>query len=263
MINGKKIVITGANSGIGYETLKILALCKDNLILAVDKETGNLAGMSPSVFVLKMDISTKEGVDAVFDEAKNVLGGIDIFYANAGYPYYELFDYTDWDRVKAMFETNVFSPIYTYSKFRDYLNGSFGVYAVTISAIGQMAMPGYAIYSASKFAVEGFQQAIRLEMDKNIQLTCLYPVATETNFFKVANPLEFEKPFPLQNAAHVAKKMVKGIEKGKKSVSPSSLFVVAKVLMKFFPFIRTIYWKLEHKKLIRFKAKVNSQNEIE
>jgi short-subunit dehydrogenase len=253
MINGKKIVITGANSGIGYETLKILALGKDNLILAVDKDTSNLESFFPQVVSFKMDISSKEGVDAVFEEAAKVLGGIDIFYANAGYPYYELFNYTDWDRVKSMFETNVFSPIYTYSKFREYLNGAFGIYAVTVSAIGQMAMPGYAIYSSSKFAFEGFQQALRHEIDKNIQLTCLYPVATDTNFFKVANPVEFEKPFPVQRAPHVAKKMVKGIEKGKKSVYPSKLLSFAKLLMKFFPIIRSIYWAVEKKKLIRFK----------
>ncbi len=258
MINGKKIVITGANSGIGYETLKILALGKDNLILAVDKDVSNLKSFSPQVFPYIMDISSKEGVDAVFEEAIKVLGGIDIFYANAGYPYYELFNYTDWDRVKVMFETNVFSPIYTYSKFREYLNGAFGIYAVTISAIGQMAMPGYAIYSSSKFAVEGFQQALRQEMDKNIQLTCLYPVATDTNFFKVANSMEFEKPFPVQNPQLVAKKMVKGIEKGKKSVYPSKLLGFAKLLMKFFPIIRTIYWSLEKKKLLRFKQKLEN-----
>ncbi|HKL73860.1 MAG TPA: SDR family NAD(P)-dependent oxidoreductase [Clostridia bacterium] len=261
MINGKKIVITGANSGIGYETLKILALCKDNLILAVDKNISNIECFSPQVFPFQMDISSKEGVDTIFEEALKVLGGIDIFYANAGYPYYELFNYTDWDRVKSMFETNVFSPIYTYSKFREYLNGAFGIYAVTVSAIGQMAMPGYAIYSASKFAIEGFQQALRLEMDKNIQLTCLYPVATDTNFFKVANPMEFEKPFPVQRAELVAEKMVKGIEKGKKSVYPSKLLFFGKLLMKFFPLIRSIYWALEKKKLLRFKQKLTKNAE--
>ncbi len=253
MINSKKIVITGANSGIGYETLKILASGNDNLILAVDKDISKLESFSSQVFPFLMDISTKEGVDTVFEEAIKVLGGIDIFYANAGYPYYELFNYTDWERVKSMFETNVFSPIYSYSKFREYLNGAFGIYAVTVSAIGQMAMPGFAVYSASKFAFEGFQQALRLEMEKNIQLTCLYPVATDTNFFKVANPMEFEKPFPLQRAEDVAKKMVKGIEKGKKSVYPSKLLGFAKLLMKFFPIIRSIYWALEKKKLLRFK----------
>ncbi|NLO64673.1 MAG: SDR family oxidoreductase [Clostridiales bacterium] len=258
MINGKRIVITGAGSGIGLETLKLLMGA--NKVFAVDKDTSKIEGISPNVSVFQMNVGSKEGVDAIFDEAIKVLGGIDIFIANAGFPYYELFDYTDWDRVKVMFETNVFSPVYSYSKFRDYLNGSFGIYAMTISAIGQMAMPGYAVYSSSKFALEGFQQALRLEMGKNIRLTCLYPVATETNFFKTANTRELEKPFPLQSPALVAKKFVKGIEKGKKSVYPSKLFGFAKVLMTIFPFVRTIYWKLETNKLMRFKESLKSEN---
>lgn len=256
MIDGKNIVITGANSGIGFETLKLLSKGQANRILAVDIHTDNLEGYAANVAVLRQDVGSKEGVDAIFATAVELLGSIDIFYANAGFPYYELFDYTDWDRVKKMFDTNVFSPIYSYAKYRDMLKGAKGVFAVTISAIGQMAMPGYAVYSASKFALEGFQQALRLEMCDNIQLTCLYPVATETNFFKTANPVEFEKPFPLQSAAHVAKQMVKGIEHGKKRVSPSKLFGFAKGLMTLLPFVRIIYWKLETAKLMRFKEKL-------
>lgn len=52
-------------------------------------------------------------------------------------------------------------------------------------------MPGFTIYSASKFAMQGFREGIRLGMPKNIQLTCLYPVAADTGFFKAANEIEF------------------------------------------------------------------------
>lgn len=52
-------------------------------------------------------------------------------------------------------------------------------------------MSGFTIYSASKFAMQGFREGIRLEMPKNIQLTCLYPVAADTGFFKAANEIEF------------------------------------------------------------------------
>lgn len=259
MINGKNIVLTGANSGIGFETLKLLAAGEGNRILAVDKNTDKLEGFAQNVEVMKADVGSKEAVDAIFARAVELFGFIDIFYANAGFPYYEVFDYSDWDRVNVMFDTNVFSPVYSYNRYREHLDGKKGIFAITVSAIGQMAMPGFAIYSASKFAVEGFQQALRLELPDNIQLTCLYPVATDTNFFKTANSREFEKPFPLQKADHVAKAMVRGIEKGKKSVSPSKLFGLAKLLMKFFPFIRNIYWAMEKAKLNRFIESGKSQ----
>lgn len=261
MIQNKTIVLTGASSGIGLEVLRLLVKGKGNRILAVSRHAEQvLESFADNVIPFNMDVGSKEGVDAVFDKAAEVFEGkkIDIFYANAGFPYYEEFNYEDWDRVKRMFDTNTFSPIYTYAKYIHHLDGRDGVLAITVSAIGQMAMPGYAIYSASKFAVQGFQQAIRLEKPKNLQITTLYPVATDTNFFRVANPVEFEKPFPVQKPEIVARKMVAGIENGAKVVSPSPLFALSKVLMGVCPPIRTVYWGLENAKLNRFKEKLKN-----
>ncbi len=255
MIKGKTIVLTGANSGIGLETLKLIK--DDNKILCIDKNIDTLLSYaSDNVFVMQKDVSSKEAVDEIFETAIQKLGSIDIFYANAGYPYYEEFNYVDWERVQRMFETNVYSPIYSYQKYVEYLGGKKGVFAITISAIGQMAMPGFTVYSASKFAMQGFQEGIRLELPKNLQLTCLYPVATDTGFFKAANDIPFKKPFPVQQPNVVARKMVKGIEKDKKNVYPCALFGVAKVLMKFLPFVRNIYWAMEKRKFNQFKKDV-------
>ena len=261
MINNKTIVLTGASSGIGFEVLRLLVKGSGNKILAVSRHAEQLlSSFAKNVIPFNMDISTKEGVDAVFEKANEVFEGrkIDIFYANAGFPYYEEFNYEDWDRVKVMFDTNTLSPIYTYAKYLHHLDGRDGILAITVSAIGQMAMPGYAIYSASKFGLQGFQQAIRLEAPKNMQITCLYPVATDTNFFRVANPVPFEKPFPVQQPDVVARKMVAGIESGKKFVSPNPLFAVSKVLMGICPPVRTVYWGLETAKLNRFKEKLKT-----
>lgn len=255
MITNKNIVLTGCNSGIGLEVLKLLL--NDNKILAVDKSIDNLEKMqSDNLIILQKDVSTKEAVDEIFEKANEAFDFIDIFYANAGYPYYEEMNYVNWDRVSAMFETNVFSPIYSYQKYVEYLNGRNGIMAITVSAIGEMAMPGFTIYSASKFAMHGFQQGLRLEMPKNVQLTCLYPVATETNFFRTANDIKFKKPFPVQKPNVVAKKMVNGIEKGKKKVSPCALFGLSKILMGICPPVRTIYWGLEKRKFAEFKMNI-------
>lgn len=255
MISGKNIVLTGCNSGIGLEVLKLLVQ-GDNRILAVDKDIENILQFpADKVIPMQKDISSKEAVDAVFEKAESEFGIINIFYANAGYPYYEEFNYVDWDRVSAMFETNVYSPIYSYSKYARHLDGRNGIYAITVSAIGTMAMPGFTIYSASKFAMHGFQEGLRFELPSNIQLTCLYPIATDTNFFKTANSIEFKKPFPVQQPDVVAKKMLEGIESGKKTVSPSALFGLSKQLMKFVPPVKTVYLALEKKKFEDFKVK--------
>ncbi len=257
MIANKKIVLTGASSGIGLEVLRLLSAESSNLILAISRHAAEkLSDLAPNVVPFDCDVGSREGVDAVFDKAAEVFGGakIDIFYANAGFPYYETFDYTNWDRIARIFEVNTISPIYSYSKYLHHLDGRDGHMAYTVSAIGQMAMPGYALYSATKFALHGFQQAIRLEKPGNMKLTCLYPIATDTNFFKVAAPIDFEKPFPVQDPKVVARKMVAALDKGKKSVSPSGLFTFAKGLMTVLPPVRSVYWGLEKGKLGRFAA---------
>lgn len=262
MIRNQTIVLTGASSGIGLEVLRLLSAERSNRILAVSRHAEEkLAGFAPNVIPFTADVSSRAGVDAIFDRAAEVFGGakIDLFYANAGFPYYEEFNYTNWERIEKIFNTNTISPIYTYAKYLHHLDGRPGHLAYTVSAIGQMAMPGYALYSATKFALHGFQQAIRLEKPKNLTVTCLYPIATDTNFFQVAAPVEFEKPFPVQRPEVVARKMVAGLESGKKFVSPSPLFSVSKVLMGVCPPVRAVYWKLETDKLERFKKSMKEK----
>ncbi len=257
MITGKKIVLTGANSGIGLETLKLLVK-GDNKILAVDLNVDKIGEFDKDkVIPMQLDVSTKENVDLIFETADRELGGIDIFYANAGFPYYERMDYVDWDRVDKIFKVNVYSPIYSYQKYAEYLGGKEGHMAITVSAIGKMAMPGYTLYSASKFAMQGFQEGLRRELSKNIKLTCLYPVATDTGFFAKAvegkTKQITQRPFPVQKPAHVAKCMVKGIEHGRKSVNPCKLFSFARLLFAICPPIKYIYWNMEYKKLLNYE----------
>ena len=145
-------------------------------------------------------------MDALFDRAEEVFDKIDIFFCNAGAPYYERFDYEDWDRVQRIFDLNTVGHIYTYSKYLHHLDGREGRLVYTISAMGEMALPGYALYAATKFAMKGFQQAIRDETPKNLQISCVYPVSTKTNFFNVGGGgRKMEPPFPVQAPEKVGK----------------------------------------------------------
>ncbi len=254
-ITDKRIVITGANSGIGLEVLRILAGKSDNTILAVDRNTDVLEGMGGNVHPMKCDVSSPEGVDEIFAEAERSMGGIDIFYANAGFSYYEEMNYTDWNRVENIFRTNVFSPIYSYQKFVRHLNGRDGMFAITGSAMGCMGMPGFTLYTASKFAINGFQDAVNLEKADNVHIISLYPVSTDTGFFRTATDIDIRKPYPMQTPDVVAKRMVRGMEKGKKKVFPCRMFRFAMVLFKILPFTKTMYLNAEKKKFEDYKSK--------
>ncbi|MCZ8344088.1 MAG: SDR family NAD(P)-dependent oxidoreductase, partial [Leptospira sp.] len=82
-LNQKRIVITGASSGIGLETLKLLETYDGIKILAVDLNEKSIS-KSEKVIPYKCDISKKENLDKLIKDAEKKLGGIDIFFANAG-----------------------------------------------------------------------------------------------------------------------------------------------------------------------------------
>ena len=262
-ISNKKIVLTGAASGIGLEVLKLLADPKyGNTILAVDLNASDLDGFAPNVIPLKADITVKEQIDLIFEKAESMFKKIDIYYNNAGGPFYERYDYVDWERTRYLYDLNTIAPVYMYAKYLNHLNGRDGHLCYTISCISHVALPGYAHYVASKFGLRGFQQAIRLEKPKNMKLTCLYPVGTATRFFaadKSRAKIEHERCWPIQNPAKVAKKMVKGMAKGSKNIYP----VFWCVFYPFFvvlPFTKRFYWWEEGRKFKRYIANAEAAN---
>ena len=256
-ISGKTIVITGASSGIGRELLEKLAdPAKGNRVLATSRTIEKLKGYGDNVTLFNCDLSRQEGVDELFKKAEALFGKIDIVIANAGAPYYEKFDYVDWDRIQSIFSLNTISPIYTYTKYLEHLNGREGHLAWTISAMGEMAIPGYALYTATKFAMKGFQEAVRHEAPQNIKLTAVYPVSTATNFFNVGgNGIDVGRPFPVQKAELVADRMISGIERAKKHVYPCRVWKPSKLLMGIVPPVKTIYCGIEKNRLKRFLRK--------
>jgi len=263
-IRGKTVVITGASSGIGKEVLDRLADPEaGNKVLATSRTIEKLKGYGSNVTLYNCDVSKKEGVDKLFEKAESMFDKVDLVIANAGAPYYEKFDYVDWDRIQNIFNLNTISPIYTYSKYLEHLNGREGHIAFTISAMGEMAIPGYALYTATKFAMKGFQEEIRLEAPKNIKITAVYPVSTATNFFNVGgNGIDVGRPFPVQKAELVAERMISGIDKAKKHIYPCRIWKPSKALMTVIPQVKSVYWGIEKnrlKKFVKIKEKLENK----
>ena len=262
MISNKNIVVTGASSGIGKSILTGLVAQEGNRIIAASRGADKISGYGENVIPFSCDLSTKEGVDALFAKAEEVFDKIDIFFCNAGAPYYERFDYEDWDRIERIFDLNTVSHIYTYSKYLNHLNGRNGRLVYTISAMGEMAIPGYALYAATKFAMKGFQQAIRDETPENLKISCIYPVSTKTNFFNVGGGgRRMEPPFPVQAPEKVAKAVVKGVDKLKEHIYPCAVYLPSKYLMSIVPPVKKLYIKAQKGKLRRFVKRVKAEEE--
>jgi len=245
-INKKRIVLTGAASGIGNALFKQLSLYDTNLVCAdMIKENlwkNKIKTTNHKFFSFQCDLSKPEEIDKLFNFALDKMGGIDLFIANAGIPYYEKISQPDWKHISKIYETNVFSIIYSLEKMMEYMEEKGFHFAVTGSVMGKISLPGYALYSSTKAAIDRFFEGYSFEMNKNIQISVIYPIATKTNFFSKASHPPAPIPWPAQTANKVARAVIKGIEKKKKSIYPYRFFKLTQL-----PFIKSCYQYKEKK----------------
>ncbi len=239
-LNGKRIILTGAASGIGKALLECLA-AYDSQIIAVDRQQANvdaaikaLPNSHAQISSYACDLGQQANVDALFDYAVQTFGGIDLFIANAGFAYYEKIETPDWKHIEDIYRINVFSPLYTVEKMCA-LNADhpYGV-VITVSAMGKLGLPGWAIYGSTKAALDRFAEAYRYELGNNALLTLVYPIATRSNFFAAAGN-KTPVPFPSQTPEYVAKAIITGIERNQREIYPSLLFRIAWTLNRILP----------------------------
>jgi len=234
-LKGKRVVITGASSGIGKALTKRM-LKAGAQVVGIGRNTNAIKeAFGESVHAIKCDVSHPEEVDAMLEEVISIMGGIDVFFANAGFAYYGTIGAPDWQHDEMIFRTNVISPIYTLQKLVEYSKGEPLTFVITCSGIGKMVLPGFALYCSTKFAVDAFVRAYRMERPPNIRIMPVYPVATYTNFFKSAGGKDTPMPWPRQPASWVALTMEMGVRMGARSVYPSPIFIARCIINRVLP----------------------------
>jgi uncharacterized protein len=228
----KSIVLTGAASGIGKSLLALLAKEQCTLIAAdynadllqsTIQEISIIKDSQAVIFPFIGDISQQTQVDNLFLFALEKCPNIDIFIANAGFAYYEKIGETNWQHTEKIFQLNVFSPIYAFQKMKVLNLNRHYIFCTTASAMAKMGLAGYALYSATKAALDRFSEAYRAEKDDLGVFSVVYPVATRTNFFQKTNSPVL---FPSQSAVQVAKAIFRGIENEKTRIFPSNIFKI-------------------------------------
>ena len=227
-LDGQVIVLTGAASGIGKALFKIFS-AQNVKLAAVDvsfPEEFLPAQSSAKIVLLNYNLSQAKSINQVFDEVLNTWGQIDVFIANAGFAYYEKTDMANWEHIENIYQVNTISPIYSFLKMKE-LNKDRDFYVcMTASAMAKMGLAGYALYGATKAALDRFADAYWQEQQGKNHLGLVYPVATRTAFFSRAGN-NAPTYFPSQTAEQVAQSIYKGILKGKKKIHPSFLFRIS------------------------------------
>jgi short-subunit dehydrogenase len=246
-IENKRIVITGATSGIGLHLLKVISAMNGTRIVASGRKVENIPS-GENIFSFQADISQEREVEALFDFALEKLGGIDLFFANAGFSYYEKLGAASWNHVENIFAANVISPLYAVTKMIALNPSNEFMVIITCSVVGRLPFPGLSLYTGTKFALDGFSRAMHYEIPDNGHLALVYPVATYTEFFNRAAP-KSNMPWPRQQTSDVVKAVLKGISKNKKQIYPFPLIRPALYLVNVFPFIYKIYHHIQKQKL--------------
>lgn len=247
-LTDKNIILTGASSGIGLSLLHKLSDYRCNII-AVARNIDRIPKINDRVITYSCDISKAENVDGLFDFAAEKMGSVDIFIANAGFAYYEQLQTPDWHHIERIYQTNVFSGIYSALKMKQLKGDQPYRMIITASAMSFMPLAGYTLYSSTKTALHGFAQGYRPELKKGQLLQMVYPIGTRTEFFDRAAQ-DTPAPWPSQKSESVAKAIVKGIRRDRQSIFPSRLFWCLNALNHPLPFIKTVVAGLE---ILKFK----------
>ena len=255
-INNKNIIVTGASSGFGRLLLDQLLRYNGVRIIAVARKIENIPQLDDRIIPFAADLSKSGEVDILFDFAKENLGLIDIFVANAGFGYYEKMQTADWQHIDDIFNLNVISAIYSLQKMREQKPAYPMSVVMVASAGGLVALPGFSLYSSTKFALNGFADAYKYESDSNIKLSVVYPVAARTDFFnRTASNTPI--PFPCQSVNAVVNSIIKGIKTGKRKLYPSKLFRFAYPFLRAFPFVIALF---QQKQSENFQKWLKSNN---
>ncbi len=195
-LKGKKIVITGASSGIGeriaYEVARagavpILVARRTEKLKeiaeSIEKESGNRC------YAFPLDVSNEHEVERVFKEIYKQVDNIDVLINNAGFGIFKSFEETTVAEVKSMFEVNVFGLVACTKAVLPMMRQRNEGQVINIASLaGKIATPKSSAYAGTKHAVLALTNALRMELaNTNIQVTAINPGPIKTSFFDIAD----------------------------------------------------------------------------
>lgn len=180
--------ITGTSTGFGEELVKVVLRNSDHVV-ATARNSSKLsfegANDSNSLLV-DLDVTKKETIDHAFEAAIKKFKRIDVVVNNAGYGLNGPFETLSDNQIRRQFEINFFGLISVTRKametMRELKTG--GVIQQITSIGGQVGFPSYSSYCASKWAVEGFTEAVSKEVkpEWGIRFTCIEPGGFRTDW---------------------------------------------------------------------------------
>src|SRR6186713_1645406 len=179
----KVVAITGASKGIGAELARQLAARGARLVLAArsEKELEEVAAdcrkAGATVVTVKADVTNERDCQAIVSGGVVAFGRLDALVNNAGATMWARFeDIEDMSILERIMQVNYMGAVYCTKHALPYLRQSRGVLVGISSLAGRVGVPTRTGYSASKHAMTGFFDSLRIELaDSGVAVTMIYP----------------------------------------------------------------------------------------
>ena len=225
-IKDKTAIVTGASSGIGLSTAKLLSKmgAKVALVSRSKEKLDKLSSEIPNSIAVQADMAKVFEVKRMVKEVSARFGKIEILVNNAGIGYDAFAEKIDLDTFHYIFDLDLVGPLAAMQQVIPIMRNQGGGTIVNISsAVALMTLPNNAPYASIKRALAVMSLTAREELKNDkITVSVVYPYITLTNFERntirdVPMPeseLEPHGPFPPDSADYAAQKIVEGIESG-------------------------------------------------
>lgn len=225
-MNKKIAVITGASSGFGH--LTSIELAKNNFhVIATMRDTNKkdslltaakINGVEGNISIFELDVTSQLSIDKLKEYVENV-GRIDVLVNNAGYASAGFVEEIPMEEYRRQFETNFFGVISVTQALLPLMRAQKSGTIINMSSIsGRMGFPGMSPYVASKHALEGFSECLRLELKPyGIHVVLIEPGSYQTNIWtsgKHVTERSLQKESPYFNYMN---RIQKYIDKGAES----------------------------------------------
>jgi short-subunit dehydrogenase len=248
MIN-KVVIVTGASSGIGLATAKAFVQNGARVVLAarsIDKLKAvveELTQAGAEVHAVQADVKVESDCKKLVDETVNRFGGVDVLINNAGISMRAIFEELDLKVMKEVMDVNFWGTVYCTKYALPFLLKSKGSVVGVSSIAGYVGLPARTAYSASKYGMQGFLDALRTENRKTgLHVLVACPGYTASNIRKSALNAEGQtqdetpkKEEKLMQAEEVATHILNAVKRRKRTLVLTFEGKMAVFLSKFFP----------------------------
>jgi short-subunit dehydrogenase len=179
----KVVLITGASTGIGNACAKYLAL-KGFKVYGTSRKASIPPKKIDGFELIKMDVNRNESIKAAIDYIIKNDNSIDILINNAGWGISGAIEDTSVEKAKELFETNFFGIHRVIKQVLPHMRKQKNGRIINISSIGGIiGLPYQGFYSSTKFAVEGYSEALRLEVKPfGVKVVIIEPGDIKTSF---------------------------------------------------------------------------------